>query len=359
MSARSLGRAGRVAAVAAVTLVTGMLPVVMFAGTAAAAAPVSSVVDTPSTHNRRAGELGTANSTVGFTKNVALGPAGTTYTVTSPSLCGGAGTFEQALKDANANPGTDTISFTPGLVVDASSCTTPGLRPFPYATFATESVDIVGNGATVEGNQLYMYRGNGQINVPNICPTNANSIIIRATFGFIQIGTYQADNSAVAVSIAGLKFHNMPTLAKVEQNASLTVTDSSASEIVDFNGSCNRAAISGAQGANVTLTRTQISGSTMPNAMLGENGVSAIIEGNGNLVLDHVLFQRNDFGRAVTWTGGLATIESSQFVTSGGFVFDADNTSMVNSALFVNGNFGRVPASQTPANRMRVDRGSP
>ena len=30
---------------------------------------------------------------------------------------------------------------------------------------------------------------------------------------------------------------------------------------------------------------------------------------------------------------------------------------MVNSALFVNGNFGRVPASQTPTNRIRVDRG--
>ena len=286
-------------------------------------------------------------------------PAGaTTYTVTSTSLCGGAGTFEQALIDANANPGTDTISFTPGLVVDASSCTTPGLRPFPYATFATGSVNIVGNGATVEGNQLYMDRGNGHINVPDNCPTNANSIIVRATFGFIQIGTYQADNSAVAVSIAGLKFHNMPTLAKVEQNASLTMTDSSASEIVDFNGSCNRAAISGAQGANVTLTRTQIFNSTLPNAMLGENGVSAIIEGNGNLVLDHVLFQRNDFGRAVTWSGGLATIESSQFINSGGFIFNADNTSMVNSALFVNGSFGRVPASQAPTNRITTARGN-
>ena len=82
--------------------------------------------------------------------------------------------------------------------------------------------------------------------------------------------------------------------------------------------------------------------------MLGDDGVSAIIEGSGNLVLDHVLFERNDFGRAVTWTGGLATIESSQFVNSGGFIFNADNTSMVNSALFVNGSTGRVPASQTP-----------
>jgi len=155
-----------------------------------------------------------------------------------------------------------------GLVVDASSCTTPGLRPFPYATFATESVDIVGNAVTIEGNQLFMTR-DGHINVPNICPTNANSIIVSATFGFIQIGTYEADNSAVAVSIAGLKFHNMPMLAKVEKNASLTMTDSSASEIVDFIGSCDRDAIEGAQGANVTLTRTQISGSTMPEGNAG------------------------------------------------------------------------------------------
>jgi len=99
-------------------------------------------------------------------------PAGaTTYTVTSTSLCGGAGTFEQALKDANANPGTDTISFTPGLVVDAHSCTTPTPPTFPFATSATESVTIVGNGVTVEGNQLYT-AGNGQVNVPGTCPTH-------------------------------------------------------------------------------------------------------------------------------------------------------------------------------------------
>lgn len=242
------------------------------------------------------------------------------------------------------------------MVVDASSCTTPGLRPFPYATFATESVDIVGNGVTIEGNQFFTTR-DGHINVPNICPTNANSIIVSATFGFIQIGTYEADNSAVAVSIAGLKFHNMPMLAKVGKNASLTMTDSSASEIADFIGSCNRAAIAGAQGANVTLTRTQISGSTMPEPMLTDSGVTSVIEGSGDLVLDHVLFERNDFGRAVTWSGGSTKIVSSQFVNSGGFILNADTTSLVNSALFVNGNFGRVPASHAPTNRIMTDRG--
>jgi hypothetical protein len=84
-----------------------------------------------------------------------IAAAGTTYTVTSTSLCGGAGNFQQALVDANANPGIDTISFAPGLVVDAYTCTTAAPRPFPFATFATESVDIVGNGATIEGGQYY------------------------------------------------------------------------------------------------------------------------------------------------------------------------------------------------------------
>ena len=103
---------GRVVAVALVILVTAMLPVGMFSGTAVAAPTVWSAGDMPS--SRPGDAPGTATHTAGFTKNVALGPAGTTYTVTSPSLCGGPGTFEQALKDANANPGTDTISFTPG-----------------------------------------------------------------------------------------------------------------------------------------------------------------------------------------------------------------------------------------------------
>ena len=39
---------------------------------------------------------------------------GTTYTVTSDSGCGQPGSFEDAMQQANANPGRDTIAFTPG-----------------------------------------------------------------------------------------------------------------------------------------------------------------------------------------------------------------------------------------------------
>lgn len=296
---------------------------------------------------------------VGFPVAVFAGTAAaSTYSVSNTSLCGGAGSFEQALRDANTNPGPDTITFTPGLVVDAFSCTTPGLRPFPFATFATESVTIVGNGATIEGNQLFM-AGNGVINGPTTCPGNdPTTLNVRITFGFIQIGTYEADNSAIAVSIESLTFHNMPTLAKVEKNASLTMTDSTGSEIMDFNGSCNRSAIQGADGANVTLVRTQIFNSTMPHATKDEYGVAAVVAGDGNLVLDRVFFANNDFERAVSWFGGTTKIVSSRFVNSGGLVLNADTTSVVNSALFLTGTFGQVMGgSQAPTNRIMAFRG--
>ena len=281
-----------------------------------------------------------------------------TYDVTSTSLCGGAGTFEQALKDANANPGTDIITFTPGLVVDAGNCTEAAPRPFPFATFATDSVTIVGNGATIEGSQYYLNMV-GHVNTLSHCPdSDPNIRQIAKTYGFMQIGTFDADNSAISVSMSDLKFHNMPTLAKVEQNASITMTDSSASDIVDFNQACNRPAIEGAHGANVSLVRTLFVDSTMIQSNRAENSLTAMVRGDGNLVLDHAKFGNNLFGRAVTWLGGTAKIDSSVFLNSGGLVLNADSTVMVNSALYEDSNFGTVPGGQGGSNRVVQGRGT-
>lgn len=46
---------------------------------------------------------------------------GATYTVTSQN-CAGSGSFIEAVTLANLNPGVDTITFTPGLVIDGVSC---------------------------------------------------------------------------------------------------------------------------------------------------------------------------------------------------------------------------------------------
>ena len=156
--------------------------------------------------------------------------AGTTYTVDRVSLCrnaqtpAGGTTFEEALAKANGNPGKDTIEFQPGLgSVSVSPCygKLPG---FPFGTRATESVDIIGNqdnGVTIEGNQTWL-DARGRVNDPQLCPSQtAGAQWVQYSTGFLQVGTYNADNSGVVVSLSGMKFHNLPSLFKVEKSASL------------------------------------------------------------------------------------------------------------------------------------------
>jgi len=272
----------------------------------------------------------------------------TTYTVTSNALCGGDGTFEQAIKDANANPGTDTISFAPpGGWVDVVPCTAVGhVDPlFPFSISATESVDIIGNGSRIHGGQIW-FDENGQMNDPQKCPqflgTNAHWMAMSR--GFLEVGTYGSDNLGVAVSITGLNFDNLPMLVKVEKNATFTMTDSTAYDINNFLESCDRPTVFADEGAGVTLRRVTIHHSNLPGAGTSETDTYAMISGGfggGNLVLDNVRLMVNNAGRAVTWVGGTTKIVSSQFVDSGGMWTDADTTEIVNSAFYSFGSHAR------------------
>ena len=80
----------------------------------------------------------------------------TTYTVTETDLCGGSGSFRTLLAQANAHPGPDTIEFTPGLRVAAWTCNALAPPIFGYPLTATDSVEIIGNGATIAGDQIYL-----------------------------------------------------------------------------------------------------------------------------------------------------------------------------------------------------------
>jgi len=281
----------------------------------------------------------------------------TTYTVTSRYLCGGAGTFEQAIKDANANPGTDTIVFTAGLSVDVVSCTAIGhVDPlYPFSISATESVDIIGNGAKINGGQVWINQ-NGQVNDPNVCPGALGSVAYWAAMsrGFLEVGTYGIDNPGLAVSVTGLNFDNLPMLVKVEKNATFTMTDSTASNINNFLENCDRSTLFADEGAGITLRRVMIHHSNMPGARVSETDLDAMIMGGfggGNLVLDNVkLIANYKAGRAVSWLGGTANIVSSQFVSSGGMWTDADTTDIVNSAFYSFGSHARDRISTTKGN---------
>ena len=58
------------------------------------------------------------------------------------------GTFAYAVAQSNANPGRDTISITPGLLINVDAAAVTG----DWLTTITENLTIEGNGATLVGN---------------------------------------------------------------------------------------------------------------------------------------------------------------------------------------------------------------
>lgn len=156
---------------------------------------------------------------VGTTSSpAAAAPA--TFTVTSTDLCGGAGTFEQAVRDANANPGDDTIVFTPGLTYTGENCyRTAGDLPSPNT--ATESVIVIGNDVVVDGGQIYLDPG-GNVNRPYECPTSGRLQMLARTSGFLQVGAF-GGSTGVTVSVTGIELKNLATIATVNAGNSLVL----------------------------------------------------------------------------------------------------------------------------------------
>ena len=266
-------------------------------------------------------------------------PAGATgYTVTSTNMCGGAGTFQQALQDANANPGPDTITFTPGLVVDAWTCNSLPAPIYVYPLGVSDSVTIVGNGATISGGQVFINSA-GQVNDPTRCPSStAGTLAASISVGFLEVGTFNVDNSAISLTVDGLNFSGMPSLFLVEKNASLSLSNSTADKTLSFNNDCSRPPIQSTDG-NVTLRGVVFHDSSTPRLHVNDpNSDSAVVVGlgSGALAMDHVTMDYNFSGRAVVWGGASAKIVSSQFYESGGLWLNGANSEIINSVWRTN-----------------------
>ena len=255
------------------------------------------------------------------------------YTVTSTSMCGGAGTFQRALQEANANPGPDTITFTPGLVVDAWTCNSLPAPIYVYPLGVSDSVSIIGNGATISGGQVFINSA-GQVNDPTRCPSNtAGTLAASISVGFLEVGTYNVDNSAISLAVDGLNFSGMPSLFLVEKNASLSLSNSTADKTMSFNNDCTRPPIQSTEG-NVRLNGVVFHDSSTPRLHVNDpNSDSAVVVGlgSGALAMDHVTMDYNFSGRAVIWGGATAKIVSSQFYESGGLWLNGANSEIINS----------------------------
>jgi hypothetical protein len=201
----------------------------------------------------------------------------------------------------------------------------------------TGPLTIVGNGATITGDQLYINSA-GLLNDPTQCPSKtAGTNMIAPSTGFLEVGDYDVDNSAVTVSVSDLHFEGMPSLFLVEKSASLSLTGSKAEDTLALSDDCDRSPIESRSGS-VSLTNVEFHNSSAPAVdRFGPLLVVAVVSGfgDGSLTMDHVLMDENFSGRAVVWHGSSAKIVSSQFYVSGGFWLDAAASYIVNSVVYI------------------------
>ncbi len=262
-----------------------------------------------------------------------------TYTVTSTS-CTGPGSITEAMDLANANPGEDTITFTKDLQVDAAGCPNDP-RPNYYILQATESVVFEGNGARLFGRIVWITSGglNTPIGAEALCPSESGDLLIALTPGFIKVGTYGQDNSAITVSVRDLDMYELNSLARIEKNASLILEDLTLNRIIAGNRDCTTSAIRAEEGANFTARRTvwdevwNGSFDVAPNASLG-----AIVgfPNAGNLTIEDSTF-KYVFKGTIHWggrSGDKVNIITSRFTEAGGIHIQGEaESNIVNSIL--------------------------
>ncbi|AUS06505.1 fibronectin type III domain-containing protein [Pseudotamlana carrageenivorans] len=257
----------------------------------------------------------------------------TTYTVTSTSNTG-PGSFTEAVTKANANPGTDIIEFTPGLQVDAN---VPNVGPSnDIMAKITESVIIDGKGGALNGKQFWI-NSSGIVNSLSFCPGDVPTTLQTAYMpGFIEVGTFDQDNSGIDVIIRNLNISQFNQVAKINKNASLVLENFKATDTWATYLCSGNEMIEAYEGVDLTIKDSEFNEAinwAIP-------GIAASIEGvsnAGNLKIERTVFKGlyNSEQPAVLWigkTGSVVNIVSSRFQYSGGIsIYGHSESNIVNS----------------------------
>ena len=261
--------------------------------------------------------------------------AAATYDVTA-TACTGPGSFPAAVALANANPGTDTISFKPGLKVDWSSC--PSLdykKGRIYAAQITESVTIEGNGAILDGNQYWVDTAGNQSLIKQCPGTGKEGVIVMATApGLFEVGTGGADNSGISVTVNNLTFRKASAVARVFTGASLTFDHTTITDIVDIIANCGRIPIDADGVGRLTLRDSTLKFFVTPGNIDPAANHFGAIAGSGRLDIVRTRFVANQTNGSFLW-GGDVNVVSSEFIDSGGFLHFHGNLKFVNSTHYI------------------------
>ena len=265
-----------------------------------------------------------------------------TFNVTS-AWCTGPDSIIEAIDNANASAGADTISIQPGLTIRFNTC--PNVKDLGfYSARVQESVTIEGNGATLQGQQTWVSLS-GVIN-PGGCPSELPGVVVTSeTPGFLRIGDRSADNSAIKVKVHDLKAADIPAFARVYEGAQLELENVHLIDIQDANRECSRSAIEGFDGSSISLVDSTVENFKNYGSRLLKNIFSAVLSASRSSVYvkdSHFSKRFSGSGGAIYASSSDVTIVSSWFLRAGGFSFigSADapaQSAIVNSVIQVDG----------------------
>ena len=263
-----------------------------------------------------------------------------TYTVTS-GYCTGPGSITEAMALANANPGTDTITFTKDLQIAAASCPQEVAGPLEkiFILQATESVNFEGNGAKLVG--IIDWVNTAGYMTLDRCPAPP-TLITAETPGFIRVGLGNQDNSAISVTVRNLDMYELDSVARIEKNASLILEDLTMERIINHNISngCSTSAIFAEDGANFTARRTKWN--TIVNffaigAVPVVTAPAILSSAGGDLTIEDSDFYRVEKSGVIRWSGQPGSeinIVSSRFDWTGAIIAGGDSTTNIVNTIW-------------------------
>ena len=260
-----------------------------------------------------------------------------TYSVTSPD-CSGTGSLAEAISQANASPGQDRIELPEGFTVNLrSACPTVGGAGEDSLYEITDSLEIVGlgKGASLQGRTNWV-NSNGVVTSFTFCPAEVSSILLfDRTPGLFRIGVKGQDNSAVKVTLSNLTVDQVAEVARVFQNASLAIENSTISNVYDPD-ICGRGAfnIDGNFSSKNVLFRDIVNWDSKPLEVVSTPVILGI---NGDLSIEDSAFTRiRPFG-PILWEGSpgsRARIVNTIMEGEVGLTFLGDiTTEIVNSVI--------------------------
>jgi hypothetical protein len=248
------------------------------------------------------------------------------------------GSFAWAIEQANNSGGPDVISVADGLQINVDEAI--ATSPFNLATIS-ESVTILGNNARLVGNPSFLIKPSTIVTKDNpqkpIYEPIGSDIPIEDSFSFLKIGTFNANNSGISVSISKLNTNGLNRIAQVYEKASLSYRGSTFEKSVNFTGGPTGCCFSGFAGSTISLDNVLIRDAHTFNSPIDLAFDALISAEDATLNISNSRIERSAGGGAISLVGGAANVVSSVLFGSGGMSAAGGTLKFVNSLAYLTG----------------------